>query len=179
MRSITMTAAVLTFALAACGSPEPAEEAEVVDTAPATAVATLLTAEGQETGTVTATADGENVLISLAVQNLTPGEHGVHVHTVGSCEANFDAAGSHWNPTEQTHGLEGDDGQHAGDMPNLVVAEDGTGTLEYTLGGGATFAGLLDDDGAAFIVHAGRDDQKTDPSGDSGSRIACGVFQAS
>jgi Cu-Zn family superoxide dismutase len=63
-------------------------------------------------------------------------------------------------------------------MPNLTVAEDGTGTLEYALAGGATFDGLMDADGSAFMVHEGRDDQATDPSGDSGGRIACGVFQA-
>ena len=186
MRSITLTtAAVLTFALAACGSPE-GTEGEAADPAatetaePMTAVATLQTADGQPAGTATATASGDQVMISLAVENLPAGEHGVHVHTVGACEApKFESAGPHWNPNEQTHGLEGDEGQHAGDMPNLTVAEDGTGTLEYTLEGGATFAGLMDADGSAFMVHAGRDDQATDPSGNSGDRIACGVFQAS
>jgi Cu-Zn family superoxide dismutase len=125
MRSITMTAAILTFALAACGSPE-SEEAQVDDTAateteaatPAamSAVATLQTAEGQPAGTATATASGDQVLIALNVQNLPAGEHGVHVHTTGACDApKFTTAGPHWNPSEQTHGLEGEEGQHAGD----------------------------------------------------------------
>jgi len=189
MRSITMTAAILTvtLTLAACGSPEseeaPAEDTAATETAtPAamSAVATLQTADGQPAGTATATASGDQVQIALSVQNMTPGEHGVHVHMTGACDApKFTTAGGHWNPSEQMHGLEDPEGQHAGDMPNLVVAEDGTGSLEYTLAGGATFEGMMDADGSAFVVHAMRDDQMTDPSGDSGDRLACGVFQAS
>ncbi len=187
MRSITITTgAILTLALAACGSSNEGAQDETTDTAatesaaPMMAVATLQTADGQPAGMATATASGDQVLISLQVQNLPAGEHGVHVHTTGSCEApTFESAGPHWNPGNQTHGLEAPEGQHAGDMPNLTVAEDGTGTLEYTLGGGATFEGLMDADGSAFMVHAGPDDQMTDPSGNSGDRIACGVFQAS
>jgi Cu-Zn family superoxide dismutase len=190
MRSITTTAAVLTLALAACGSPDDNAAANTAagnsaaTSAPQTAsqrmaVANLQTADGQGAGTATATASGDQVQIALDVRGLPAGEHGVHVHTVGACEGPaFDSAGGHWNPTDQTHGLESGDGQHAGDMPNLTVGEDGTGRLEYTLEGGATFEGLMDADGSAFMVHAMRDDQTTDPSGDSGSRIACGVFQA-
>jgi Cu-Zn family superoxide dismutase len=185
MRSFKMTAAILTFGLAACGSPETEEAtaepaaAETAPAAPMEAVATLQTADGQPAGTATATASGDQVMIALSVQNLPAGEHGVHVHMTGLCEGpKFESAGGHWNPTEQTHGLEDPEGQHAGDMPNLTVAEDGTGTLEYALAGGATFDGLMDADGSAFMVHEGRDDQATDPSGDSGGRIACGVFQA-
>jgi len=191
MRSITTTtAAILTLALAACGSPDEGAEGEAPETAatetaatetaaPMTAVANLQNAEGQPAGTATATASGDQVMISLNVQGLPAGEHGVHVHTTGACEApTFQSAGPHWNPDNQTHGLEAPEGQHAGDMPNLTVGEDGTGTLEYALEGGATFEGLMDADGSAFLVHAGRDDQATDPSGDSGDRIACGVFQA-
>jgi len=187
MRSITTTtAAILTLALAACGSPDEGADGgdSAATSAPQTAsqmmaVANLQTADGQPAGTATATASGDQVMIALDVRGLPPGEHGVHVHTTGACEApTFQSAGGHWNPNNQTHGLEDPEGQHAGDMPNLTVGEDGTGTLEYTLEGGATFEGLMDADGSAFMVHAMRDDQATDPSGDSGDRIACGVFQA-
>jgi Cu-Zn family superoxide dismutase len=179
MRKIALPAALLVLGLAACGSPEPAQEPAAEATAaaePREAVAPLQTAEGEPAGSATATALGDTVSISLAVENLPPGEHGVHVHMIGACEApGFESAGAHWNPVNQTHGLEDPPGQHAGDMPNLTVAEDGTGTLEYQLVGGS-FDGLLDADGSAFVVHAMPDDQMTDPSGNSGDRIACGVF---
>lgn len=187
MRKITIPVAILTFGLAACGSPEPAEEPAddtAMDTGaptatPMQAVAMLQTAEGEAAGTATASASGETVAISLQVQGLPPGEHGVHVHMTGACEApTFESAGSHWNPANTQHGLENPEGSHAGDMPNLTVGDDGSGTLEYQLAGG-TFEGLMDADGSAFVVHAMPDDQVTDPSGNSGDRIACGAFSAS
>jgi Cu-Zn family superoxide dismutase len=185
MRSTFLSAAALTLVLSACDSPEqPAadaaleEEAAVQTPEAMTAVARLVSAEGDDVGIVTATSAGESVMISIEATNLPAGEHGVHVHTTGQCEGPaFESAGPHWNPEMMTHGLEGEEGQHAGDMPNLEVAEGGTGSLEYTLAGGATFAGLMDADGSAFMIHAMADDQATDPSGNSGDRIACGVFE--
>ena len=184
MRKLLISTAVLSIGLAACGSPEePAEdvaaEDELATAEPMQAVAMLQTAEGEPAGFVTATGDNDGVSISLQVQNMPAGEHGVHVHMTGACEApTFESAGGHWNPTDQSHGLEDPEGQHAGDMPNLEVGDDGTGSLQYTLQGGARFEGLMDADGSAFVVHAGADDQVTDPSGESGDRIACGVFEA-
>lgn len=183
MRRQILTIAVLTMGLSACGSPEPAEEAPgeaAADSTPVIeardAVALLQTADGTTVGNATATADEGGVLIALNVQGLPPGEHGVHVHMTGSCEPpGFESAGSHWNPASSQHGLENPAGPHAGDMPNLVVGEDGLGSLRYTLQG-AALDGLLDADGSAFVVHAMPDDQITDPSGNSGDRIACGVF---
>ncbi|GAA0869686.1 superoxide dismutase family protein [Brevundimonas basaltis] len=186
MNRLAWTATVLTFALAGCGAPETTEPAEAPSPAPAPvtavdqatrAVAILRTADGSAAGSATATDTGGQVVIALSVQGLPPGQHGVHVHTTGRCDApGFDSAGGHWNPTNQKHGIEDPEGQHAGDMPNLTVAQDGRGTLEYRLEG-ASFDGLFDADGSAFVVHAGADDQRTDPSGDSGARIACGVFE--
>jgi len=181
----------LVIGLAACGSSEQASEPTegvatptdaaatgAADASSMTAVANLQTAEGKPAGTATATPGEGTMLLSLRVEGLPPGEHGVHVHMVGKCEApKFQSAGSHWNPGNKQHGLENPQGQHAGDMPNLTVGEDGRGTLSYTLKG-ATIDGLLDGDGSAMVVHAKADDQKTDPSGDSGDRIACGVFSA-
>ena len=182
MRTSAISAAIMVFGLAACGSatpdsPEPAASATPTATA-MEAVAMLKTADGQSAGRASATETPGGLAIALNVEGLSPGEHGVHVHTTGSCEPpKFQSAGGHWNPTERQHGLDNPQGHHAGDMPNLTVAPDGTGKLEYTLAG-ATLAGLLDADGSAFVVHAMSDDQKTDPSGDSGDRIACGVFSA-
>lgn len=189
MHRSACTAAMLTFALAACGSPEGSGgSADVPATTPATgvspaeaagmrAVALLRTATGAAAGTATAASANGQTTISLNVEGLPPGEHGVHVHTTGRCDPPaFESAGGHWNPDGTRHGLESPQGQHAGDLPNLTVGADGRGTLEYRLKGGA-FDGLMDADGSAFVVHASRDDQRTDPSGDSGDRIACGVFE--
>ena len=132
---------------------------------------------GADVGTVTATEVDDGVLMKVAVKGLPPGTHAFHVHAVGKCEPPFTSAGGHFNPDHKSHGMMAEHGYHAGDMPNLTVAADGTGKLAYTLAG-ATLAGLLDADGSAFVVHAMRDDQRTDPSGMSGDRIACGVFKA-
>lgn len=170
---------VSSLALAACdnSAEEPVEEAAPVAAPVLTASADLMTADGKNAGTVTATALDGAVGILLNVSGIAPGEHGVHVHMTGACEApGFESAGGHWNPSGAAHGLEGEPGQHAGDMPNLTVAADGTGTLEYTLVGGG-FTQMMDGDGAAFVVHEDADDQVTDPSGNSGARIACGVFK--
>jgi Cu-Zn family superoxide dismutase len=182
VRTIALSAVVLALGAAGCNSSEPAETA-ATPTAAATAAASQATAalkdaDGKAVGTATATDEGGEVAISVKVNGLTPGEHGVHVHMTGSCQApDFKSAGGHWNPTNQGHGLDNPPGQHAGDMPNLTVAADGTGMLEYKLVGG-TFAELMDADGSAFVVHAMKDDQTSDPSGNSGDRIACGVFAA-
>lgn len=142
------------------------------------ATADLKTAQGAAAGTVRVSEMAGALTVSLNAEGLTPGDHGVHIHTTGKCEGpKFESAGGHWNPAGMKHGLENPQGQHAGDMPNLVVGSDGRGSLTYSLKGG-TLADLLDADGAAFVIHAKKDDQKTDPSGDSGDRIACGVFAA-
>jgi Cu-Zn family superoxide dismutase len=182
MRISTISAAIMVVGLAACGSsttdsPEPAGSATPTATA-MEAVAMLKTADGQSAGSVSASETPDGLAIALNVEGMSPGEHGVHVHTTGSCEPpKFESAGGHWNPTGKHHGLDNPEGHHAGDMPNLTVAADGTGKLDYTLAG-ATLAGLLDTDGSAFVVHAMSDDQTSDPSGNSGDRIACGVFSA-
>ena len=107
-----------------------------------------------------------------------PGAHGAHVHTVGRCDPlGFESAGGHWNPTGAKHGANNPAGPHLGDLPNMTVGADGRGTVSFTVPG-ATMDGLLDADGATMMVHANADDLVTDPSGNSGGRIACGVFQA-
>ncbi|WP_241527361.1 superoxide dismutase family protein [Sphingomonas turrisvirgatae] len=143
------------------------------------ATAALAMADGTPAGSATATQTADGLAITVSVTGIPAGPHGVHVHMTGKCEApKFESAGGHWNPTSAQHGLDNPKGSHAGDMPNLTAAADGTGNLSFTLKSG-TMAQLLDADGSAFVVHAGQDDQKTDPSGNSGDRIACGVFAAS
>ncbi|MBK6414132.1 superoxide dismutase family protein [Sphingopyxis sp.] len=143
------------------------------------AAADLKTASGAAAGKATAAIINGRVMLILQVEGLPPGQHGVHVHMIGKCDApKFESAGGHWNPADVQHGLDAPGGQHAGDMPNLVVQDNGRATLAYELKG-ASFAGLMDEDGSAMVVHASADDQKTDPSGNSGDRIACGIFKAS
>jgi Cu-Zn family superoxide dismutase len=185
------TATAIPFLLAGCNAPDasapPADkDARAAEAslntgdapAAARAAADLKTAQGAAAGKATAATINAGVMLTLQVEGLPPGQHGVHVHMTGKCDApKFESAGGHWNPADAQHGLEAPAGQHAGDMPNLVVEEDGRGTLAYELKG-ATLAGLLDEDGSAMVVHASADDQRTDPSGNSGDRIACGIFKA-
>lgn len=145
-----------------------------------TAVAMLKTADGAEAGTATVTEADGGLLVSVDAQNWPQGTHGVHIHMTGKCEPpTFESAGGHWNPTDAHHGVNNSQTPkpHYGDLPNMEIGADGTGSLTATIKG-ATMAGLMDTDGAAFVVHAKADDLKSDPSGNSGDRIACGVFTA-
>ena len=145
-----------------------------------TARADLKNAAGQPVGTATLTQLGNAVRVVLEVQGLPPGQHGVHVHTVGRCDPpDFASAGGHFNPLNRQHGALNPQGAHAGDLPNVTVGSDGKGRLGsttelFTLGGGPTT--IFDADGSALVVHAAPDDFKTDPTGNSGARIACGVI---
>ena len=120
------------------------------------------------------------VLLRMDVKGLAPGLHAVHVHSVGRCEGpSFDSAGGHFNPTGKKHGLNSPGGAHAGDLPNMLVARDGSGRFEvrtdaFTLSSGA--ASIFDNDGSAVVIHAGVDDYTTDPTGNAGGRAACGVI---
>lgn len=175
--AIVSVAALSFGGLQGCGPGNRADQAAVEESGPPPgAIATLRTAAGGPAGTASAAEESGALSLTLRLEGLPPGVHGVHVHTVGKCDGpKFESAGSHWNPADKQHGLKNPQGHHAGDMPNLTIAADGGGTLTYLLRG-ATMAGLLDGDGSAMVVHAAADDQKTDPSGNSGDRIACGVF---
>jgi Cu-Zn family superoxide dismutase len=198
---------VLALALAACGGGgDDAESGLASDTAaaiPADGGATVTTdtmaggaaagaqggtatiamrdPTGRDLGTLTATEHAQGISFTGTLRGLPPGEHGFHVHTAGQCDPTFEAAGGHWNPTNAQHGTQNPQGAHLGDMPNITVGQDSTVNVQATTPGG-TLRGqnaVLDADGAAVMVHAGPDDYRTDPSGNSGDRIACGVIQGS
>lgn len=142
------------------------------------AVARLWGADGKPVGTASLHEGKGGLKLTVKVNGLTPGEHGIHIHTIGKCEApGFTTAGGHWNPTMHQHGKLNPMGPHQGDLPNLVVGADGRGTLTVTIAG-ATLEGLMDADGGAIVIHEKADDLKTDPSGNSGARIACGIVMA-
>jgi superoxide dismutase, Cu-Zn family len=144
-----------------------------------TAKAVLKSADGKEVGTVVLTETKGGVRLKVTVNDLTPGEHGFHIHAVGKCEPPFTSAGPHFNPNEKKHGLRSREGHHAGDMRNLKIPASGklTTTItnkDVTLEKGKPNS-LFHDGGTAIVLHAGPDDQLTDPAGNSGDRIACGV----
>lgn len=143
----------------------------------ASVTAPMRDVNGRELGTLTLTESGDAIAVSGTLTGLPPGEHAIHIHMTGSCEPPFTSAGGHWNPTNSQHGTENPQGPHLGDMPNLTVAADSSVSVQVSTPGG-TMRGsnaLLDDDGAAVVVHAGPDDYRTDPAGNAGDRIACGV----
>lgn len=174
MRAIIVLAtAALT--LAGCQNRGPALGEPVAGGQMATAA--MRTSAGADAGRATAREVAGGVRFTIDARGLPPGQHGAHVHTVGRCDPpGFDSAGPHWNPTGAKHGPNNPQGPHLGDLPNLTIGADGRGTIAMTMPG-ATMASLLDADGAAMMVHAAADDLVTDPSGNSGGRIACGVFQ--
>jgi Cu-Zn family superoxide dismutase len=144
-----------------------------------TASAVLKDASGKDVGKATLTVAPSGVLVSLDLAAVPAGEHAFHIHAVGKCEPpDFKSAGPHFNPDETKHGLLNPEGPHAGDMPNLHVPADGKLQVEI-LDPAVTLsaeAALLDADGAALVIHAAADDYKTDPAGNAGDRIACGVI---
>lgn len=150
---------------------------------PVQASAQLMDRTGKTVGTATFREAAGGVIVNVEVNGLSSGLHAVHVHAVGKCEGPaFTSAGGHFNPAQRKHGLKSPDGPHAGDLPNMYVAKDGSGRFEaltdhITLKTGDP-SSVFDSDGSALVIHAGVDDYATDPTGNAGDRAACGVIAA-
>lgn len=163
---------VMAMATAAC-APGPGATTELRDK------------DGQSVATATFTeASGGGVSVSITITKLPPGQHGWHIHAVGKCDPpDFMTAGGHFNPENKQHGAQNSQGAHAGDLGNLTVGSDGKGSAQFvakavTLQEGKPNS-LLKSDGNALVIHASPDDEKTDPTGNSGARIACGIIRNS
>lgn len=145
-------------------------------------IAKVVDAGGRELGVLTLADAGATISVDGTLRGLPPGVHGMHVHAVGRCEApDFASAGPHWSPTPKQHGSANPAGPHHGDLMNLTVGADSSVVVKMSTPAGSLRGEhpLLDADGAAFVIHATADDYKTDPSGNSGARIACGVVSGS
>lgn len=146
-----------------------------------TAHANIVNAAGEKIGTATFSQSPNGVQINVEVSQLPPGTHGIHIHAVGKCEGpGFTTAGGHFNPANKKHGKDNPAGPHNGDLLNLTVGSDGRASANLldanvSLSSGAN--SLFQPGGTAIVIHAGPDDYKTDPSGNSGARIACGVIE--
>jgi Cu-Zn family superoxide dismutase len=165
--------AALALAVAALGEDQPTQQ---------NAYATLKDASGKEVGKAVFTATPSGALLDLTLTAAQPGVHALHIHSVGKCEGpDFRSAGPDFNPDRTKHGIMNPEGPHAGDLPNIHVPADGKLEVEFldpvvTI---AQEAALLDTDGASIVIHANADDYNTDPDGNAGPGIACGVITAS
>lgn len=167
MRARALTAIMLSCAVAG-----------VLAQAPEQAKAELKMENGKSAGTVTLTETPNGVLLHVTLTGVPEGVHAFHVHAVGQCEPPFTSAGAHFNPGSKQHGVENAMGMHAGDMPNVTVPASGTLTFDVLNPGITLKAGpnsLFDADGSAVVLHGAADDYKSDPAGNAGARIACGV----
>ncbi|PZE22190.1 superoxide dismutase family protein [Paenibacillus xerothermodurans] len=142
----------------------------------------IIDSQGTKVGRAALTETVEGVKLQVEVSGLPPGKHGLHFHSVGACVApDFKTAGAHFNPETKKHGFDNPEGHHAGDLPNLEIGSDGGGKAEF-INKKVTLArdkanSLVKPGGTSLVIHTGPDDYKTDPTGESGGRIACGVIK--
>lgn len=152
---------------------------------PTSVKASVINNKLQQVGELVAMQTPNGVMIRLDLQakpaGIEPGPHAIHIHAVGQCVPPFTSAGDHFNPLNRKHGFLQTQGKHVGDLPNIHVPENGPLTVEFLIAGSSVpgeTATLFDEDGFALVIHQRADDYRTDPSGDSGDRIACGAIQS-
>lgn len=176
MNARTLTAALLPLAFTACATAAtpPASRTPL-------AIADIKSSQGQDVGHgVVSEVEGGRMTLQLTLNDIPEGVHGLHFHATGKCDAPaFTTAGAHLNPTGRQHGHDNPAGAHLGDLPNITATKDGLVKISLPLTGSrAELAqALMDGDGTALVIHATADDYRTDPSGNSGGRIACGVLK--
>lgn len=177
---ISLFAATACLSLAACAAP--GTDGSAGTDAVSGPSLDIRDAQGQSVAAARITQEDGGVRVRVDARAMPPGTYAAHVHQVGVCEGPaFTSAGEHWNPSGRQHGRDNPAGAHLGDLPNLTVGADGSGTSEYLIPGARLADGataLRDADGSALLIHANADDYRTDPSGNSGGRIACGVLSA-
>lgn len=179
IRKLHVLPLMAVLGVAACASGGDGEEAHEAETPPI-AQADIIAADGSNIGHARLEADGQSWRLLVDVAGLPEGAKGIHLHEAGQCEGpEFASAGGHLNPHGRKHGLNNPEGSHLGDLPNLDVDSDGKASASVILQGSAQEleSALFDENGTAIVIHAGPDDMITDPAGDSGARIACGVLK--
>lgn len=175
---LTVNSSLTLFALLIAASSSAAMAA----TERAVATADLKDAKGNAVGTAEFSPETGGAQVKVKVEHLPPGAHGIHIHEKGTCTPpDFKSAGGHLNPDGKHHGMKNPQGHHEGDIGNLSVDAKGNGSQTFHLKGvelsGTDPRSLLKSDGTSLVIHAKADDQKSDPAGNSGDRIACGVIQ--
>jgi Cu-Zn family superoxide dismutase len=145
------------------------------------AAGTFHNAAGERVGLATLGDSAGTLRLGISASQLSPGQHGLHFHAQGTCTPpEFASAGAHFNPDQRKHGRLNPDGPHLGDLPNLIVGDDGSADTTFAVPSALAEPGpssLLQPGGTAVVIHAGADDERTDPSGNSGDRVACAVLE--
>jgi superoxide dismutase, Cu-Zn family len=172
--------ALFAVGAAGCGGGQPRGPGGTALEEPA-ATASLVESAGARVGVAAFSDSGGSGRLAISVTGLKPGPHGMHIHENGTCTTpEFQSAGNHFNPGSRKHGSQNPEGPHAGDLPNLMVEEDGSADTTFAIAPGLLAEGstsMLGTQQRSLVIHADPDDEKTDPSGNSGGRVVCGVIE--